>query len=217
MAAAHGRVLARDVPARSPCPVSTTRPWTATPPGGPRSPAPRGRRPTARRRGHPGRAHRRRPARAGHGAPDHDRRAPAAGADVVVPVELTDGGTDVVEIRDAPRARHHLARPVRTSPLARSPCRPGRRSAPRRSGWPPPSASRPCRCGAVPACWCCPPAASWSSRRPLRPGQIYESNSRCWPPPWRTRAARRAGCTSSRTTSTSSSRRCGPRWRRRTC
>jgi molybdopterin molybdotransferase len=31
-----------------------------------------------------------------------------AGADVVVPVELTDGGTDVVEIRDAPPAGTHL-------------------------------------------------------------------------------------------------------------
>jgi molybdopterin molybdotransferase len=30
------------------------------------------------------------------------------GADVVVPVELTDGGTDVVEIRDAPAAGTHL-------------------------------------------------------------------------------------------------------------
>jgi molybdopterin molybdotransferase len=30
------------------------------------------------------------------------------GADVVVPVELTDGGTDVVEIRDAPPAGSHL-------------------------------------------------------------------------------------------------------------
>ena len=30
------------------------------------------------------------------------------GADVVVPVELTDGGTDVVEIRDAPPAGAHL-------------------------------------------------------------------------------------------------------------
>jgi len=30
------------------------------------------------------------------------------GADVVVPVELTDGGTDVVEIRNAPRAGSHL-------------------------------------------------------------------------------------------------------------
>jgi molybdopterin molybdotransferase len=31
-----------------------------------------------------------------------------AGADVIVPVELTDGGTDVVEIRDAPPAGTHL-------------------------------------------------------------------------------------------------------------
>jgi molybdopterin molybdotransferase len=31
-----------------------------------------------------------------------------AGADVVVPVELTDGGTDVVEIRDAPPSGTHL-------------------------------------------------------------------------------------------------------------
>src|SRR4051794_6624689 len=31
-----------------------------------------------------------------------------SGADVVVPVELTDGGTDVVEIRDAPPAGTHL-------------------------------------------------------------------------------------------------------------
>jgi molybdopterin molybdotransferase len=31
-----------------------------------------------------------------------------AGADVVVPVELTDGGTDVVEIRDSPTAGTHL-------------------------------------------------------------------------------------------------------------
>jgi len=31
-----------------------------------------------------------------------------AGADVVVPVELTDGGTDVVEIRDTPPAGTHL-------------------------------------------------------------------------------------------------------------
>ena len=31
-----------------------------------------------------------------------------AGADVVVPVELTDGGTEVVEIRDAPAAGTHL-------------------------------------------------------------------------------------------------------------
>ena len=31
-----------------------------------------------------------------------------AGADVVVPVELTDGGTDVVEIRDRPAAGTHL-------------------------------------------------------------------------------------------------------------
>jgi molybdopterin molybdotransferase len=31
-----------------------------------------------------------------------------AGADVVVPVELTDGGTDVVEIRDSPAAGTHL-------------------------------------------------------------------------------------------------------------
>ena len=31
-----------------------------------------------------------------------------AGADVVVPVELTDGGTDVVEIRDCPAAGTHL-------------------------------------------------------------------------------------------------------------
>ncbi|MGY1708059.1 gephyrin-like molybdotransferase Glp [Geodermatophilus sp. SYSU D00758] len=30
------------------------------------------------------------------------------GADVVVPVELTDGGTDVVEVRDAPAAGTHL-------------------------------------------------------------------------------------------------------------
>ncbi|WP_409328757.1 gephyrin-like molybdotransferase Glp [Trujillonella humicola] len=33
-----------------------------------------------------------------------------AGADVVVPVELTDGGTDVVEIRDHPAAGTHLRR-----------------------------------------------------------------------------------------------------------
>ncbi len=32
------------------------------------------------------------------------------GADVVVPVELTDGGTDVVEIRDCPAAGTHLRR-----------------------------------------------------------------------------------------------------------
>ena len=32
------------------------------------------------------------------------------GADVVVPVELTDGGTDVVEIRDSPGAGTHLRR-----------------------------------------------------------------------------------------------------------
>ncbi|WP_040338522.1 gephyrin-like molybdotransferase Glp [Candidatus Blastococcus massiliensis] len=32
------------------------------------------------------------------------------GADVVVPVELTDGGTDVVEIRDCPAAGAHLRR-----------------------------------------------------------------------------------------------------------
>ncbi|RBY76356.1 molybdopterin molybdenumtransferase MoeA [Geodermatophilus sp. TF02-6] len=33
-----------------------------------------------------------------------------AGADVVVPVELTDGGTEVVEVRDAPAAGTHLRR-----------------------------------------------------------------------------------------------------------
>ena len=33
-----------------------------------------------------------------------------AGADVVVPVELTDGGTDEVEIRDAPAPGSHLRR-----------------------------------------------------------------------------------------------------------
>ena len=141
------------------------------------------------------------------------------GADVVVPVELTDGATDVVEIRDAPPAGQPSARRGRGH-------RGGRRRAvgrharwaPRRSGWPPPSASPPCRSGAVRACWCCPPAASWSSRDDRCGRARSTSPTRCcWPPPSRTPVARPDGCTSSRTTSTSSSPRCGPRWRRRTC
>ena len=101
------------------------------------------------------------------------------GADVVVPVELTDGGTDVVEIRDSPAARHPPARAGEDIAAGhRRPARPAPRSAPRSSGWPPPSGSRPCRCAAGPGCWSCPPAASWSRPgEPLLPGQIYESNS----------------------------------------
>ena len=47
------------------------------------------------------------------------------GADVVVPVELTDGATDVVEIRDAPAPGTHVRRAggPGTPPAAQSPAR----------------------------------------------------------------------------------------------
>ena len=101
------------------------------------------------------------------------------GADVVVPVELTDGGTDVVEIRDVLPAGTHLR--AAGEDIAAGAIALHRRVAARRR------AARPGRRGgrhhaagraAVPASSCSRPAASSSAPgQPLLPGQIYESNS----------------------------------------
>ena len=134
-----------------------------------------------------------------------------AGADVVVPVELTDGGTDVVEIRDAlarrqpPPGRRRGHRRGRGRPVRRL-----ARWAPRSSAWRPPSGvtTLPVR------------------RRPrvlvlstgselVAPGRAAAAGAdlrvelrSCWSPRSRRPAARPAGCTSCPTTSTSSSPPC---------
>ena len=167
LAAAHGRVLARDVAARGRAarlrqlrdgrlrrPVGRGRAATAAAPV--RLPVaediPAGRTdvvPLA-----PGTVH-----RIMTGAPL------PAGADVVVPVELTDGGTDVVEIRDSPAAGTHLRRAgediaagdrraAGRHPAGRRAARAGRRGRARRR----------CRSAAGRGCWSSPPAASWSRR-----------------------------------------------------
>ncbi|RFU23397.1 molybdopterin molybdotransferase MoeA [Geodermatophilus marinus] len=106
LAAARHRVLARDVVARVPLPGFDNSAmdgyaarWSEVSPGPVRLPVaddvPAGRtdvRPLA-----PGTVQR---IMTGALLPE--------GADVVVPVELTDGGTDVVEVRDAPAAGTHL-------------------------------------------------------------------------------------------------------------
>ena len=101
------------------------------------------------------------------------------GADVVVPVELTDGGTDVVEIRDVPRRRHPPARRRRGHRRGRGRAA-GRRAARRRAAGPGRRRGRHDAAGppAARGSSSSPPAAS-SSRpgQPLLPGQIYESNS----------------------------------------
>ncbi len=58
-------------------------------------------RPTARRRRHPGRADGSVDAGPGHGAPHHDGAPMPDGADAVVQVEYTDGGTGTVAVRRA--------------------------------------------------------------------------------------------------------------------
>ena len=102
-----------------------------------------------------------------------------AGADVVVPVELTDGGTDVVEIRDAPAGgqppaaagRGHRRRRRRAD-------RRRRRSAPPSSAWPPPSASRTLPVRRRPRVLVLSTGSELvAPGQPLLPGQIYESNS----------------------------------------
>ena len=167
----------------------------------------------ARRRGHPRRAHGR-PRRCEPGTAHRIMTgAPLpAGADVVVQVELTDGGTDVRarSARRPPPARTCGGR-ARTSPPATVVLTAGhgagRRAARRGGGG---RRARPCRCAAGRACSCCPPAASWS-----RPGTPAAAG-----PDLRVelgaagrrggggRRRRRACCTSSPTTSTSSSPRC---------
>ena len=178
LAAAHGRVLARDVTAEVALPgfdnsamdgYAARRAEVA---GAARRrcgcPSPRTSSPAARRRPlAPGTVH-----RIMTGAPL------PPGADVVVPVELTDGRTDVVEIRDSPPAGSHCAPPARTSRPAPSRCRPARRSAPRSWGWPPPWASPRCRSAAVLRVLLLSTGSELvEPGRPLRPGQIYESNS----------------------------------------
>ena len=221
LAAAHGRVLARDVPATVALPgfdnsamdgyaarwaeIASAAQAPVRLPG---------------RRGHPGRAYRRRPAGAGHRAPDHDRRAPPARRGRRRPGRAH---------RRRHRGRGDPGRapdPAATSALAGEDIAAGAvalhggrpRSAPPSSAWPPPSASPPCRCAGSRACSSCPPAAS-SSRPASRcsPGRSTSRTRGCSSPRWRTPAARPAGCTSSPTTSASSSRRCAPSWRRPTC
>ena len=142
------------------------------------------------------------------------------GADVVVPVELTDGGTDTGGDPRLPRRRHpSAAGRARTSPPGTSRCRPARRWAPPSSAWRPRSASPSCPCAAVRGCWSSRPAASWwRPGEPLAPGpdlRVQLAAARR-----RRRGGRRgcrAGCTSSPTTSTSSSPPCAPSSRRPTC
>ena len=120
------------------------------------------------------------------------------GAEAVVPVEWTDGGTGegpatgdarpAARPRRAPAARSgSTARPrpapmsapaAATSRPASSPWRRARSSARRRSACSPPSAAAPCGCAPARASSCCPPAANWSSpARNWASGQIYDSNS----------------------------------------
>ena len=100
------------------------------------------------------------------------------GADVVVPVERTDGGTDVVTITGAPDVGTHLrhaGEDIRAGDLAlpgrdgagRGPARAGRgRRARGGAGAPPPAGA-----GALHR------QRAGRAGRPLLPGQIYESNS----------------------------------------
>ena len=76
---------------------AVTRPRRAAAPGHPAGVA-----------GHPGRPDRHRAADTGHRRPDHDRRPDAAGADMIVQVERTDGGVDAVRIDGAPRPGVHV-------------------------------------------------------------------------------------------------------------
>ena len=212
LAEAHGRVLAQDVVARSRCPASTTRRWTATPPAGPTSPPPP-RRPVRLPVADDIPAGRTdvRPLEPGTVQRIMTGAMLPAGTDVIVPVELTDGGTDVV--RSAPRRRPAptCGTRARTSPPAswRSPA--GTALGAAQLGLAAAVGVAPCGCAAGRGCWCSPPAASWSSPgEPLEPGQIYESNSALLAAAVERPAARAGGCTSSPTTSTSSSPRSGP-------
>ena len=182
LAAAHGRVLARDVAAAVALPGfdnSAMDGYAARWAEVRRRRAAPG--PAARRRGHPGRAHRRRPPGAGHRAADHDRRpaarpAPTSSSPSSSPTAAPTSSRSAT----CPRpARHLRARGRGHRRRARSRCTAGRAArAPPSWAWPPPSASPRCPSAAVRGCWCSPPAASsWRPGEPLLPGQIYESNS----------------------------------------
>ena len=142
-----------------------------------------------------------------------------AGADVVIPVELTDAGTEVVEIRDVLPAGSHLRAAgediaagavalTAGSPLGAAQLGLAAAVGVTDAPGPPPSARR----------WCSRPAAS-SSRpgQPLLPGQIYESNSHLLVAAVEEAGGAPAGCTSSPTTSTSSWRPCAASWPAPTC
>ena len=117
--------------------------------------------------------------RPGHRRADHDRRPLPAGADAIVQVEHTDGGTDTRARSGArPRPARTCAGRRRTSRRARSCCRRARCSGPPQIGVAAAVGVRhAARCAAGRRCSCCPPAPSWSRPgTPLQPGQIYESN-----------------------------------------
>lgn len=106
-----------------------------------------------------------------------------AGAEAVVPVEWTDGGTgggpaDTMRAHsDAPEGASgevRVHRPVKPRAHVRAKgsdvtpgdlaLRAGSVVGPLRSACSPRSAARRCGCGPARASWCCPPAASWHSR-----------------------------------------------------
>ena len=141
-----------------------------------------------------------------------------AGADVVVPVELTDGRTDVVEIRDSPAAGTHLRAAGEDiaagavalqagSPLGAAQL--GLAAAVGLTALPVRRRPRVLVLSTgselvAPGSRCC--RGRSTSRTPS-----------CSSPPSRTPGARRGGCTSCPTTSTSSSPPCARRWRPRIC
>ena len=136
-----------------------------------------------------------------------------------MPVELTDGGTDVVEIRDSPAAGTHLRRAGED--LAAG--------AVALSAGSPLGAAQLGLAAAVgltelpvrrrPRVLVLSTGSELVSRRASswRPGRSTSPTRCCWPPPSRRPAGCRAGCTSSPTTSTSSSPPSAPSWPPPTC
>ncbi|WP_278259323.1 hypothetical protein [Nocardioides convexus] len=124
----------------------------------------------------PGRCARRRP-RSRHHRADHDRRAGPRGADAVVEVEVTDGGTETVAI-SAARDVGRLRAPRRWRRRGRRRGAVGRSRARRRPGWAfcPRSASARSRCAADRACSWSPPARRLAEEPEPGSGQIRDAN-----------------------------------------